>query len=460
LWWRQGIGILLAAVALGALVAALLAWLIGPLAGLPGFGLVLLGGLGLVMARPPHAAHAARRADRELDLANRLATANEILEGRLSGFLSHRQLADTWSVCQALVPGRVFGRGSTRLVEIGVAAAAALVLLGVVLVQRPPVPVVDTGSTDASTLAAAAEPTPVAATLADAALAEPPIRSAAAEAALERLGDALRPTTAAHDVAESLQRGNSDEAAQRLRDLAQNSDQLSMPARRELARALDIAARTTTPLSQPMAKAEQDSAAALQRMQYEPERAALEKLAETVQKTGNGTLPPELAKAQQAAADAKPGEQQNGQQGGGEDDPNAPYGNEKGLRPGQESIQSSNSKGDDVIASPVNAKSRLGRISAGLEVGGNPIGDPTNPLAINGVPLSLDNIFVDDRGKGPAKPDAPIVKITDSPQTGVDQPGVDQTTEPVQAASEQTRESASRRQVVRTFFDPRDRGPR
>jgi hypothetical protein len=345
------------------------------------------------------------------------------------------------------------------LFAAGAGTVAALAALGFVLLAQPAPPPLPDAIAEAPAAEAVLEPTAAPAPIAETP-SEPPLRTPAAEAALARLGDALRPTTAAHDVAESLQRGDSDEAAERLRELARASDQLSTPARRELARALDNAGRATQPLSEPLAQAEQAAGVALTRMQYEPERAALETLAQRVEQTGNNTLPPEIAKSMQSAAaesaESKPG----AAQGGGEEDPNAPVGNEKGTRPGQEAIQSSNGKGEDIIASPVNARSRLGRISAGLEVGGNPVGDPTNPLGVGGVPLPLDNVFADDRGRGPAKPDAPVVKITDSPQSDVDKPGVHQVGEPLQVASEQTRETPSRRQVVRTFFDPRDRGPR
>src|SRR4051812_28841132 len=88
LWWRQSVGTVLLAVAVGALVAAVLAWLVDARIGLLVLGLAILAGAGLALSRQPGVARAALRADRELDLANRLGTANEILAGRINGSLS------------------------------------------------------------------------------------------------------------------------------------------------------------------------------------------------------------------------------------------------------------------------------------------------------------------------------------------------------------------------------------
>src|SRR5947199_111268 len=60
-------------------------------------------------------------------------------------------------------------------------------------------------------------------------------QSQAAEAALQKLGDALRSTSAARDVGESLRRGDYEDASNRLVKLGRDADQLSRISKRELA---------------------------------------------------------------------------------------------------------------------------------------------------------------------------------------------------------------------------------
>src|SRR5262245_30775059 len=68
LWWRQGLATVLVSVAVGALAAALLAWLGQPVPALLTLLACAIGGTAVALLRAPAAAHAALRADRELDL--------------------------------------------------------------------------------------------------------------------------------------------------------------------------------------------------------------------------------------------------------------------------------------------------------------------------------------------------------------------------------------------------------
>src|ERR1051326_1829052 len=88
LWWREA----LALGAVGALIGALLsAFVIGWIAALC-VGLALL----VAVVRRPSVLRAARVADRQLHTSSRLATAAEVLGGKLSGPLASDQLEDAW----------------------------------------------------------------------------------------------------------------------------------------------------------------------------------------------------------------------------------------------------------------------------------------------------------------------------------------------------------------------------
>src|SRR4029077_1380680 len=81
-------------------------------------------------------------------------------------------------------------------------------------------------------------------------------QSQANEAALQKLGDALRGTSAARDVGEALRRGDYEDAANKLTTLGRDSDQLSRISKRELANAMQRVAYASAKLDPPLALAE------------------------------------------------------------------------------------------------------------------------------------------------------------------------------------------------------------
>ena len=123
-------------------------------------------------------------------------------------------------------------------------------------------------------------------------------QSEANEAALQKLGDALRGTAAARDVGEALRRGDYDDASNKLVALGRDADQLSRISKRELANAMQRVAYDSRTLDPPLAVAEDAVARALNRQVYTETRSSLENLARTVTDTKKGVVSQEsLAKS-------------------------------------------------------------------------------------------------------------------------------------------------------------------
>src|SRR5207237_3266979 len=101
-------------------------------------------------------------------------------------------------------------------------------------------------------------------------------QSQANEAALQKLGDALRGTAAARDVGEALRRGDYDDASNKLKTLGKDADQLSRVSKRELANTMQRVAYDSRSLDPPLAIAEDAVARALNRQVYADTRSALE----------------------------------------------------------------------------------------------------------------------------------------------------------------------------------------
>jgi hypothetical protein len=98
----------------------------------------------------------------------------------------------------------------------------------------------------------------------------------------------------------------------------------------------------------------------------------------------------------------------------------------------------------------------------GQEAGGDPFGDLTSRLNVPTNDVSVESQVANDQGRQglKANPSAPVVKISDAAQNGVQPSDVAQAGDPVQAAPEQGVEATSQRAAVRTFFQPNtDKGP-
>jgi hypothetical protein len=177
-------------------------------------------------------------------------------------------------------------------------------------------------------------------------------RSNEARRDLATLGDALDNQAATYGAAEAIARGDYDEAAEELRDLATNADDLSPEARQELANDLDAAADQMSDGSSDLAQATRDAADGL-REGGESAQEGLNDLGDAVQETGEDVisqqeLANQMAAAQQAessGATGQSGEQNQGSQqqsgesgetGGEGDNRRAPTGqNEAGQSQGE-----------------------------------------------------------------------------------------------------------------------------
>jgi hypothetical protein len=262
----------------------------------------------VALASWPSHRQTAWTADRRLRLDERVATAVELASphrrsvvGRFDRMqvrdaVDHLRLAPrTWTA-------DVIG-GRDRLLLLLVGALATLTLL-LPLLPRPsferPAEVAgapDTGATfedrvfpmeilDAPVAPAVAEEQPMSET--DLA---PRVRAAQAEQeALDRLAQALGQISAGKGVAEAIQRGDFADARNQLSSLAEEADQLSDAAKKELSKALQTAA-SASGADRQLADRERQAAQALSKNNYADQRQALRQLADQVERSGSRSLP-------------------------------------------------------------------------------------------------------------------------------------------------------------------------
>ena len=484
LWWREALAVVAVSALVGALVGVgVLLWPIRPdwAAGTLAVVWVLLIGLviGFAVAalRRPTVTRAARIADRQLGTSSRFATAAEVLDARLSGRLAPAQLADAWALARTIQPFKAFPRGWRGVQLAAAGVVASVVLLGVSLsgalqpvevagLVGPMAADVPAATDDAQSLAdqadaqdlasataldPSANPAGAAKTLED--LQATAAQSQASEAALQKLGDALRGTAAARDVGEALRRGDYDDASNKLVALGRDSDQLSRISKRELASAMQRVAYDSRNIDPPLAIAEDAVARALNRQVYTETRSSLENLARTVSDTKNGVVSQEaLAKSleQLQQQDRPPTSAGGGGNCGGSpdemcyEDVPAQEPNQAGLVRGASSSIS--------VPGPEGDPRQATRTDAGLNPGGDPLGDIASRLNVPPVDVPIEAQLVNDKGRDRANPQAPTVKISDTNQSGVRQSGVAQPGDPVRDVAEQTIEPTANRDAVRAFF--------
>jgi hypothetical protein len=466
LWWREALLLVAVGAVIGALLSAfLISWLAAAC-----IALAVL----VAVVRRPSVLRAARVADRQLHTSSRLATAAEVLGGRLSSPLASDQLEDAWRTASTLVAWRAFPR-SWRRVQIALAVlavSAALLTLSISGVVTPVdvpgllgfQPNIRTGAdslespavADDSSLAEEADAKAAKSAESIDELQTQATQSQLALSALQRLGDALRPTAAARDVGDAIRAGNYDEAITRLDSLATQSDQLSRQSKRELGAALERAAIDSAKTDPPLAVAEDRVARALNRNVYSDTRGAMQDLAKAVGDARNGVisqeeLARELAQLQQTQPQT-PG-------GGGGDIGESEVGyipdipgeapNQAGLVQGVSSTIS--------VPGPEGDPNASKRSSVGQEAGGDPFGDLTSRLDVPAASdVTVAAQVANDQGRSglKANPVAPVVKISDAAQNGVAPSDVQQSTQPIQATAEEAVEPSSERNAVRTFFKP------
>jgi hypothetical protein len=291
-------------------------------------------------------------------------------------------------------------------------------------------------------------------------------QSEASEAALQKLGDVLRTTAAARDVGEALRRGDYEDASNKLVALGKDADQLSRISKRELAAAMQRVAYDSRNLDPPLAIAEDSVARALNRQVYTETRAALENLARTVTDTKKGVVSQEaLAKSlDQLNQQDRPNNATGGGGCGGSPDDMC-YESVPGEEPKQVGLVRGASSSISVPG-PEGDPRNASRADAGLNPGGDPLGDLASRLNVPPIDIGIEAQLSNDRGRDKANPQAPTVKISDTNQNGVRQSGVVQPGDPIQDVAEQTIEPNANRDAVRAFFKstgeaaaPIDRAP-
>jgi hypothetical protein len=234
-----------------------------------------------------------------------------------------------------------------------------------------------------------------------------------AQSALDRLSEALDQQSATQAAGDSLRQGDARSAADELRELGEENDQLSDDAKRGLAEALERAADETE-ANPALREAENRAARALREGDYESVRENLERLAEQLEQTAAEVVPQdELAQSfpsptvgtdeaggeSDEAGDAEGsegGEEAGGEESGGEESgegqegSGSPGGNEGapqgegGDQPGQGGAETEGGEGQSQSGAPGQG-TRVGgpKDDSNLNVEGNPFeiesnADPNN----------------------------------------------------------------------------------
>jgi hypothetical protein len=456
LWWREGLFRVSRGVAAGALFAlALSVWSHEP-SGVPTslavMALFVAGSLLYCVTRRPSVLRAARQADRQNSLRNRLVTAAEILDGRIGGSLVSLQLADASRLSRSLSARTAFPQSTVQARNaLLLGTGALIVFLGVLTITNP-------RSEEAVTPQVAESAAATEATRSPQELQQIRARSATEQAAITLLSDQLRKTAAARDVGQALQRGDIAAAAALLNQLAQDSDQLSQTAKQELAGALLNASKGTAALDKNLAEAELAATQAMTRSDYQASRRALQGLAAAVLSSQNGTLTQQqlVQQIQQLERDAA----------------RVGHGADCGvLTDDGEFFQDCSAVGQSPSSGAMGVVSRgSGQSQAGGvgEVAGghgfatsgvdlDPLGQAPTRLDLPTADVPVDVPLSNAQGSGIRPNDkAPTLGISHSDQHDVQQFAGQQSSEPLAEQAERSVVSPAERTVVRDFFQPLD----
>jgi hypothetical protein len=261
----------------------------------------------LALANWPSHAQTARTADRRLRLNERLGTAVELTSrphDAVTGRFDRLQVRD--AIERARVAPRTWSaRGQLSRRELALALLVSLLSASSLLLPLLPRPsfqpaaelpsvsdsagmsedrVVPPDVQDISSVGAAS----VQEQPADADLATRVRAAQAQHQSLDRLAQALGEVSASQGAADAIQRGDFAEARNQLNSLAEEADQLSDDAKKQLARALSSAA-STAGADRQLADREKQAAQALGRSNYVDQRQALRQLADQVERSGART---------------------------------------------------------------------------------------------------------------------------------------------------------------------------
>ncbi len=462
LWLQRGILLLARSlcVALGFdLLAALLTGWQAPEPVLRWFwiagGVAPLVGIGATMVARPSASEAARAVDLRLGLRQQLGTAEELLSRGTNGPLVSMQIARASDLAGGLSMSRAFPLIPRReaIVALLLAAITAclLLLVGMGVTLPNPLKVIRLPSLPAETpraaeqdpfgsLREADQPKPRSAALdpvtrmmddlqrqaqrgslssaaASAALAQANAElnrvaneSRVRQEALDNLANELRGTAAGREAAESLRQGDYSRAAEQLKEMGQQSDQLSPSAKQELANALNRAASRSQGAGD-LSKSEKKAADALQQGDYSSVVQSTDQLAKSVQNAANQTVPQsQLAESWQRLDQlnrqlGQPGTQngdgQNGLSPPVAQAPQRAAERRSDLQQGQQGEQPGQGSGpaDGNAAAP--AAGQPGSGSPGNSRGGPPLGNQNPRLGPDGKPIDVEGQVA---GRFPGQP--------------------------------------------------------
>ena len=510
LWLQKGLRVLAMSlcVSLGfLLIAALLAlfgapdafrkWLwLAAVCALP------VGLLAAFLLRPSEA-EAVRTVDLYLDLRQQLGTAQELLSTGSDGTLVRWQLAQASDLAGDLPVSRAFPllpkREAAMALLLAVASAGLLELasLGVTIpnplasLQLPGItratPRGSSGSlfnrqgspSAAQTRSPALEPTrqlldeiqkqsqrgglsqqaaASAIQQADAMLNQAAQDSSIRQEALDNLATNLRDTAAANDIAQSLLQGDYQKAAQQLRDLGSQADQLSPAARQQLAQALRNSAAQSQGLQQ-LARTENQAAQSIQRADSSYTSQAMNSLAQAVQDAGSQVIPQsDLANTWQQLTDLN-NQLASSSQGADTQTPASPQlsqGSEgtaqlsAGMQQGSGS-SSGQPTGTDPSSSPGNGGGQLTGSggSPGNGQGGPALGASNPRLGPDGKPLDISGKIAGQFSGQPPDSSTPpsVMRQGNASSTGSDQASGAET-----APAENVFVPGDQRPVVRDYF--------
>jgi hypothetical protein len=231
--------------------------------------------------------------------------------------------------------------------------------------------------------------------------------------ALDSLAKELQGTAAGRDVAQSLQQGNYSQAAERIRQMGQESDQLSPSAKQELADALSRAALASR--DPQLSSSENNASDQLRRGDYSSVVDSTEQLAQAVQNAANqrvsqGELAQTWQRLQQLNQQFGQSGSQNGQnaltppvaqgpQGTDQRQAGLPLGGmqQQGAQAGQQRPE----LGPPQAGSGNSGGRQPGSGSPGNSRGGPPLGNPNARLGPDGNPLDVQGQIA---GQFPGEP--------------------------------------------------------
>lgn len=512
LWWQKGLLTFTRSLCFGlflVLVGGLLAGWQAPQTAFLGFwgaaALAPLAGLIAAFVLRPSVSQAARIADLRLGLHQQLGTAEELLTKGPTEGLASTQIARASVLASQTSIYRAFPLLPKREVAVAFALAAAttivlvLVSLGVTLPNpltairipsfsseaaagaemdpfanqlqnnglRSPSPALDSvrqtlDALQKQSLRGALSPAAAAAALAQASseLNRIANESRIHQQALEKLAKELKNTAAGREAAESLRQGNYERAAEQLREIGHQSDQLSEAAKKELAQALNRAAAQSQ-LDQGLSRAESNAAQALQRDDYSSTVQSMDELARAMQNSANRMVPQqELAESWQQL------EELNKQLGNLN-----PQGNHLGpLSPpvaqapqgATERRTNGPGQGDREPGSAEPSGQAEGEAQGGMSNnggqpgnsrGGPPLGNPNQRLGAEGSPLDVEG-KIGDRFPGEPSSDsrAPSV-VREGKGNSIPSAGGGGADGPISVPAEKVLVPGDRRSIIRDYFN-------